>query len=62
MEVVYWEGGLLRHEVEAIESMEKVFKSANPVGAPQATKSRPGKEGMAQCVFRPTVTGCFGRS
>lgn len=26
MEVVYWEGGLLRHEVEAIETMRKTFQ------------------------------------
>lgn len=48
MEVVYWEGGLLRHEVEAIEAMEKAFKRIDPLDASQATNSRPGKGGMAQ--------------
>lgn len=40
MEVIYWEGGLLRHEVEAIEAMEKAFKCIDPLDASQATNFR----------------------
>ena len=43
MEVVYWEGGLLRHEVAAIEAMEKTFKGSEPPNG-----SSTAKGGMAQ--------------
>ncbi|UQS13307.1 AAA domain-containing protein [Pseudomonas sp. HS6] len=32
MDVLYWEGGLLRHEVCAIEAMVNAFKSPEPAG------------------------------
>ncbi|MEZ3135659.1 AAA domain-containing protein [Stutzerimonas kunmingensis] len=43
MEVVYWEGGLLRHEVAAIEAMEKSFS-----GTDLSNRSSAAKGGMAQ--------------
>ena len=43
MEVVYWEGGLLRHEVAAIEAMEKTFKGSEP-----SNRLSTAKGGMAQ--------------
>ncbi len=38
MEVVYWEGGLLRHEVVAIEAMEKTFKGSEPPNGSSTAK------------------------
>jgi serine/threonine protein kinase/KaiC/GvpD/RAD55 family RecA-like ATPase len=43
MDVVYWEGGLLRHEVAAIEAMEKSFK-----GSESSHKSSIAKGGASQ--------------
>jgi len=55
MEVVYWDGGLLRHELEAIETMESAFKEAAPVKA-QAAQA---KGGMAQQL--QALTGQTGK-
>jgi len=56
MDVVYWDGGLLRHELEAIETMESAFKEAAPAKAQAAH----AKGGMAEQL--QALTGQRGKS
>ncbi|MCQ4275628.1 AAA domain-containing protein [Stutzerimonas degradans] len=56
MEVRYWEGGLLRHEVEAIESMRKAFKGEPELEQP-GTVAPTGGKSLAQQLSNLSLKG-----
>lgn len=56
MEVRYWEGGLLRHEVEAIESMRKAFKGELQPEQPSSVAPNVGKS-LAQQLSNLSLKG-----
>lgn len=56
MEVRYWEGGLLRHEVEAIESMRKAFQGETQSDQTGAAAPANGKS-MAQQLSKLSLKG-----
>jgi len=56
MEVRYWEGGLLRHEVEAIESMRKAFKDVSQPEKSDAASPTAGKS-LAQQLSNLSLKG-----
>ncbi len=46
-EVVYWQGGLLHHEIEVIQAMHNAFKDSDSVDVQASSPSNAGLGGMA---------------